>query len=159
MSVSNETERTPTGDEPEPWLVLHIESLSDQVYTMNDDDGWQWHWNATKAERLGRKNRRLFVFSLSEAGITPERILSQYPDLDAEYALNTDISCPLVFIPFGGKDQLVDGWHRLYLAALMGVDELLAYFLTQEEADACLIARLPPGRGFALGPTGKEETT
>jgi len=41
----------------------------------------------------------------------------------------------------------------------MGVDELLAYFLTQEEADACLIARLPPGRGFALGPTGKEETT
>ena len=62
-------------------------------------------------------------------------------------------------IPFQGKDQLVDGWHRLYLAALMGVDELLAYFLTQEEADACLIARLPPGRGFALGPTGKEQTT
>ena len=141
-------------------LVVHIESLSDQVYSMEDDDGWQWLWNATKAERLGRENNRAFVFSLHDAGITPDTILAQYPDMDEVYALNTDITKPLTFVPFRGKDQLVDGWHRLYKAALMGMDDMLAYFLTQEEADACLIVKLPPGQGLDWGqPPRKTEAT
>jgi hypothetical protein len=132
-------------------LVLRIESLSDQVYSMEDDDGTQYHWNATKAERLGKAGNRLFAFSLSEAGITPEKILSQYPDLDEVHALNSDLSKPLVFVPFAVKDQLVDGWHRLYKASLLGVDEMLAYFLTDEQAEQCLIVKLPPGQGVDWG--------
>ena len=113
--------------------------------------GWQWIWNASKAERLGKASNRLFVFSLLDAGITPEKILSQYPDLDEVHALNSDISKPIVFVAFKGKDQLVDGWHRLYKASLLGVDDLLAYFLTPEQAEACLILKLPPGQGLDWG--------
>ena len=41
-----------------------IQSLTDQIYSMEDDEGWQWHW------------------SVSEMGITPERIRGQYHGRD-----------------------------------------------------------------------------
>lgn len=142
----------------EDGTVLDMGSLSDQVYSMEDEEGWQYHWSVTAALQLGKQHDRLRVFSLSDADITPERILSQYPDLDEVYALNTDISRPLLFVMFKGKDQLIDGWHRLYKAALMGVDDLLAYFLTQEQADLCLVCKLPPGEGWDWGqPPHKEQ--
>ena len=93
-------------------LVIHVGNLSDQVYSMEDEEGWQYLWSVNEGLRLGVLNDRLRVFSLSEAGITPERILKQYPDLDEVYALNTDLSRPLLFVAFKGKDQLIDGWHR-----------------------------------------------
>lgn len=69
--------------------VLDMGSLSDQVYSMEDEEGWQYHWSVAAALQLGKKHDQLRVFALSDAGITPERILSQYPDLDEVYAINT----------------------------------------------------------------------
>ena len=39
----------------------------------------------------------------------------------------------------------------MFKASMLGVDELFANFLTQEEADACLVCKLPPGRGIDWG--------
>lgn len=49
----------------------------------------------------------------------------------------------------------MDGWHRLLKAALLGVDVLLAYILTQEEADSILVLKLPPGKGVDWGQKSK----
>lgn len=129
-------------------LIIRVGNLSNQVYSMKDEKGWQYLWSVNEGLRLGMQNDRLRVFSLSEAGITPERILSQYPDIEEVYALNTDLSSPLLFVAFNGMDQLADGWHRLLKAALSGVDELYAYFLTPEESNACLSGKFPPGQGL-----------
>jgi hypothetical protein len=56
-----------------------------------------------------------------------------------------------LFVPFRKKCQLIDGWNRLFKAAVLGVDTLPAYFLTQKEADACLVCTLPPGEGIDWG--------
>ena len=56
-----------------------------------------------------------------------------------------------MFVPVDDKVRLIDGWHRLLKAVLTGVDILPAYFLTQEEADACLVCCLPPGQGLDWG--------
>ena len=62
-----------------------------------------------------------------------------------------DRSKPLLFVPFNGSHQLIDGWHRLFKAAKTGVDVLPALVLTQEDADASLIVRLAPGHGLDWG--------
>ncbi len=140
-------------------LVIEAEVLLGQVYSLDDDEtDTQFHWSVTLALRLGKQNHRLQTFLLSEAGMTPERILQSYPDLDEVYALNTDLSKPLVFVSLRGKDVLIDGWHRLYLASLTGVDELLAYFLTEDEGNECLLFRLPRERAIHWGQRSSEQT-
>jgi hypothetical protein len=88
---------------------------------------------------------------LSEIGLTCDSIRAHYQDLDEAHAMATDLSKPLLFVPFGGSHQLIDGWHRLFKAAATGVDVLPALVLTQEDADASLIMRLPPGQGLDWG--------
>lgn len=130
---------------------LQIKSLTDQVYSMEDDLGWQWHWSVSEALKRAQDRGKIFTVSLSEMGITTERIRSQYDGMDEDYAMSVDLTRPLLFVPFRDKHQLVDGWHRLFKASILGVDELFAYFLTQEEADACLVCKLPPGKGIDWG--------
>ena len=129
-------------------LVMQVGDLSDQAFCLTDEEGWQHWWNVTQGLRLGMKNHLPQVFSLSQAEITPESILKHNSEIDETYAITTDLTKPLLFVPFKGKDQLIDGWHRLMKAALMGQDDLSGYFLTQKEADACLIMRFPPGQGI-----------
>jgi hypothetical protein len=131
--------------------LLRIRSLTDQVYSLEDEQGWQHHWSVSEAKRLAEARAELFTVSLSEMGVTPERIRERYDGLDEKYAMTTDLTRPLIFVPFKGKDQLIDGHHRLFKAAVLGADALLAYFLTQEEADACLVCKLPPGKGIDWG--------
>jgi len=139
-------------------LVVEAEVLLGQVYSLDDDEtDTQYHWSVALALRLGKANNRLQSFLLSEAGMTPERILLGYPDLDEVYALNTDLSEPLVFVSLRGKDVLIDGWHRAYLASLLGVDELLAYFLTEDEGNDCLLFRLPREKALDWGQPSSEE--
>ena len=128
-----------------------IQSLTDQIYSMEDDEGWQWHWSVAEALKYAQTRGELFTVSLSEMGITTERIRGQYDGMNETYALTTDLTQPLLFVPFRDKHQLVDGWNRLFKASVLGVDELFAYFLTQEEADDCLVCKLPPGRGIDWG--------
>src|SRR5690349_13797913 len=110
--------------------VISIQNLTDQVYSMEDNEGWQWHWNVAEGWRIAEARGEIFTVSLLELGVNVERIRRQYDDMDEAYALTTDLSKPLLFVPFREKCQLIDGWHRLFKAAFFGVDELLAFFLT-----------------------------
>lgn len=131
---------------------MTVHSLTDQVYSMEDEtDGYQYHWSVGEAKKQAKKRGQLYTISLSECGITMERVRRQYHGLDEAHALTTDLTEPLIFVPYKGKDQLIDGWHRVAHALLTGVDALFAYFLTQEEADAALVCTLPPGQGIDLG--------
>lgn len=53
---------------------------------------------------------------------------------DPEYAMETDLSRPLILAELQeGKYKLLDGNHRLYKARALQVDRLPVYFLTREE--------------------------
>jgi hypothetical protein len=131
--------------------VIDLGDLTDQVYSMEDQDGTQYHWSVAAGLRLATARGQVWTVSLRQMGVTADLLRSLYHGLDEAHALTTDLSRPLLFVPFRGEDQLIDGWHRLLKAALTGVDALPAYFLTQAEADACLVCVLPPGRGLDWG--------
>ena len=139
----------PTGQE------VTITSLYDEVFSVDDIDGTQYHWNVTQARAIAEKRGEVHIVSLSQMGVTMDRVRAQYEGLNEVYALMTDLTQPIIFVPLGGEDQLIDGWHRLFHAAFLGVDELLAYLLTQEEADSCLVCTLPPEHGIDWGQKGK----
>lgn len=121
----------------------------DQVYSMVDNtDGWQYCWSVAEATNRARIKADLVMFSLSEAGITPDVIRSLYEEMDEARAMSRDLSVPVLFIPFKERHQLIDGWHRLFKAAMIGVDMLPALILSQEDADASLILKQPPEQPF-----------
>ena len=93
--------------------VLNLKSLTDQVYSMEDDEGWQWHWSISEALARAQDRDDLITVSLSEMGMTTERIRHQYDGMDELYAMTTDLEQPLIFVPFRDIHQLIDGWHRL----------------------------------------------
>ncbi len=132
-------------------VEIVLGSLFDQVYSMEDTNGEQYHWSVTEGKRRAHLRGALWTVSLSEIGITCAFIHAQYQGLNEAHAMTCDLRLPLLFVPFGGSHQLIDGWHRLFKAAATGVDVLSAYCLSQEDADACLILTLPPGQGLDWG--------
>ena len=130
---------------------IFLGSLLDQVYSFEDNDGTQYHWSVAEASRRALQRGAYWTVCLSEIGLTCDSIRARYQDLDEAHALTRDLSRPLLFVPFGGSHQLIDGWHRLFKAAKTGVDVLPALVLTQEDADASLIVRLAPGHGLDWG--------
>ena len=125
-------------------VEVYLGSLQGQVYSMEDKEGWQYHWSIPEATRRAHLRGEPVTVSLSEMGITCDRIRSQYQGLNEIHALTRDLRLPLLFVPFGHQHQLIDGWHRLFRAAKTGVDLLPAWCLSQEDADASLILKLPP---------------
>ena len=130
---------------------VFLGSVLDQVYSFEDDDGTQYHWSVAEASRRALLRGQYWTVSLSEIGLTCDSIRARYQGLDEAHAMTKDLSKPLLFVPFGGSHQLIDGWHRLFKAATAGVDVLPALVLTQEDADASLIVRLAPGHGLDWG--------
>jgi hypothetical protein len=120
--------------------VLHQMLVTDQVYSFVDEDGTKYHWNTSLGRRIAEGDgRETVLFCPSEQGVDLAHIRKRYPDLDEGYAMRTDISEPILFVPFKGKVQLVDGWHRLAKAVKLGVLEIPALVLTQGEADNLLL--------------------
>jgi len=130
---------------------VFLGSLLDQVYSFEDDDGAQYHWSVAEASRRAMQRGQFWTVSLSEIGLTCNSIRARYQGLNEAHALTRDLNQPLLFVPFNGSHQLIDGWHRLFKAAATGVDVLPALVLTQEDADASLIVRLAPGQGLDWG--------
>ena len=151
----------PKGEtEDKDFLLLDFCSLSDESFTMNDVDGWQYHWNVTRARALAEHSGQVFRFRPADFGLTLAMVKQQYPDIDAEYAMTTDITRPLLLTLFqrhNAEDdepntlQLLDGWHRLYKAMVISVEVLPAYMLTAEKSELVLFAKLPPGKGINIG--------
>ena len=88
-------------------------SLLDQVFSFEDDDGVQYHWSVAEASRRALLRGQYWTVCLSEIGLTCDSIRARYQDLDEAHALTRDLSQPLLFVPFRGSHQLIDGWHRL----------------------------------------------
>lgn len=141
-------------------VTLRIRNLDDQIYSMEDEIGNQYHWSVGEALERAQKRGEQVTVSLSEMGVTPERVLHHYEGLDIAYAMTTDLTKPLLFIPFEGQHRLIDGHHRLFRAAVEGVEELPAYILTEEDKAQCLVCYLPQGKGIDWGQSpGKEKKT
>lgn len=115
-----------------------------QVFVHRADDGTLRGWDATVGNLIVRDGRAPMVFSLIEQGVTEEVIKRLSPELDEEYAMMTDLSQPLLFIPFEDAGLLIDGWHRLWKAHQLGVAELLVFLLTQAEADLIKVFEKAP---------------
>lgn len=142
------------------FIRLSLCSPTDEAFSMHDIDGWQYHWNVTRARTIAEQSGQLFRFRPADFSLTLDLVKEQYPDMDADYAMTTNLSRPLLLTLFvrqmAGEDepntlQLLDGWHRLYKALLTGVEYLPVYLLTQEQSDAVLFAKMPPGRGIDWG--------
>ena len=148
-------DKMPSGKRPAPRVII-VGSLSDQVYSYEDETGRQFHWSVTSALAFAQARNEVFTISLQEMGVTLPLVREQYQGLDERHALTCDLSQPLLFVPIGEKVRLLDGWHRVAKALLIGVDVLPACFLTQEEADVCLLWTAEPGKGIDWGQNDTE---
>jgi hypothetical protein len=126
-----------------------------QIFSVEDPDGTQYHFNASMGMCIARATGQPSMVSLKSSGITPEAIRANYTDLNEAYAMTTDTSRPILFVPHNGDALCVDGHHRLYKAAVLGQAEIPAYFLTQKQAEAITILTLPPGQGLDWGQRAK----
>ncbi len=129
-------------------VFIELRTLSNQLFGLIDDTDCQQFFDIAKGMELAQRECRLMAFSISEAEITLERLLKRNPSIDEAYAMTTDLSRPLLFFRMDGKDQLIDGHHRLMKALKLGEDMLKAYVLTKEQADSVLVVKLPPGKRF-----------
>lgn len=112
-----------------------------QIYEFHDsEDGLTYFWNATEGHRLAAaRQAEVLPLYLAEVGMTPKRILELYPELDRRKALGLPgvaLLSPILFVPHRGKHVLIDGWHRVYRAAVQGFPCLPAYVLTEAEGQA-----------------------
>lgn len=116
-------------------LVAKRPDITHQSFTHVAEDGMMRAWDVTEGNRLAATDHKLMLFPLDYHQVTPEKVRGFYPELNGAYALSTDLTRPLLFIPFFGQCLMIDGWHRLYKAAVLGLKDLPMYELTQEEAD------------------------
>lgn len=118
-----------------------------ETFTHETPDGTLRAWDVTLGNRIAQDGRQPLLFPLAEHGVTPEKVVSIYEGIDPAHAARADLSCPLLFVPLGEEALLVDGHHRLFKAALLELEELPMFLLTQEEADRIQWLQLPPGHG------------
>src|SRR5260370_23939587 len=115
---------------------IHLRAFRLQSYEHTDEHGTTRAWDVTQGIQIASDGRPTVPLNLEQLGLTAERIETLYEGIDREYAMTTDLSEPLLVIPFFDAILVIDGWHRLLSAASRGVRELPALFLTQKEADA-----------------------
>ena len=88
--------------------------------------------------------RQPMAFYPSDHGLTIPYLQKQYPDIDLDYAKTTDVTRPILFVPFwDGTSVLIDGWHRTLRAVLEGIPFLLCHELTESERDEVLVMKSP----------------
>jgi hypothetical protein len=129
--------------------VVLVPSLEAQCFTHVADDGTFRAWNATLGNEIAADGKHeLLSFHLADFDVTVEQVKALYPTIDPKRAETADLKQPILAIPFFEQFLIIDGWHRLYRAAVENVPALPMYFLTAAEADAIKMAELPPGHGI-----------
>jgi DNA repair protein RadC len=107
-----------------------------QTYEHTDGHGTIRAWDVTAGLRIAADGRPTVPFNLRELDLTIERIETLYQGIDSNYAMSTNLSRPLLYIPFFGAILVIDGWHRMWKAANLGIPELSVWRLNKEEADS-----------------------
>jgi hypothetical protein len=68
--------------------------------------------------------------------------------INEQHALSSDIDLTkpviMVWFPAVGAGMVIDGWHRIWRAAMEGLTELPCHLLTLEETDHIRVDNLPP---------------
>lgn len=127
-------------------FLLVISLVRQETFVLCVDGIWH-KWDITEANRLlDQRQAPVEQFRPADWDICPQHLLERYPDLDVDYArelTEEDMERPLLFVPIGGRHQLIDGWHRLYKAVTSGILSLPARVLSEEEAQAVLMERKP----------------
>ena len=124
---------------------MQLTVVSGQVFEFRDEeDGRTYVWDCGAARRLCQE-REPVALDLGGCGLSdPATVASYYRGLDEGYAAGMPLGRllePLVLVAHREKNVLIDGWHRLWRAASEGLEVLPAWFLSQEEADSCLLGR------------------
>lgn len=117
-------------------------------------DGTLRAWDVSQALELVSDGREPMHFSLKDRNITPGVVRTLYDGIDEEYAMTTDLRRPLLFIPFSGECLLIDGWHRMFHAAVLGLDDVLMYLLTEREAEVIQWVEVLPVASNCWFPAG-----
>lgn len=129
---------------PKNALVIVLPALDHITFSHEAPDGTLRAWDVTQGNEIARTHP-IMTFRPTDFQMTLEWIQQNYETLDWEYAKTTDLTKPLLIIPFGEQEILIiDGWHRLARAVLEGIEELPMVLLTQEEADSVQWLHLPP---------------
>ena len=119
-----------------------------ETFSFTDEYGTRYMWSVTQAkEVIAAAQVAAQDFDLAGQGITPERLMAQYPGLDTEKAASANLSEPVIFIGFKGEHLLIDGWHRMYRAVSENAPTIPSYVLTEEEAGTILVSETPKGGG------------
>ncbi len=132
--------------DPTEGTEIVVLNLTDQVFTFVDSEGGEWHWNASAGMRIAEASgRKPLAFYPSDHGLDIPQLKRQYESLDLDYARTTDVTRPILFVPFtNGTSVLCDGWHRLAHAILLGIPFVPCHELTEAERDSILVMKIPP---------------
>lgn len=119
-------------------------TLRQETFTYHHE-GVTYRWDVSAAWRLLLdKPRPPTLFVPSEQGVDIHHLMDRYRDLNVGYALTCDITLPLLFVPFQGRHQLLDGWHRLARILIeeetLGSARMPSFLLTEEEAADILLS-------------------
>lgn len=130
---------------PKNALVIVLPPLNHMTFSHEAPDGTLRAWDVTQGNEIA-KAHSIMTFRPTDFEMTLEWIVQNYESLDWEYAKTTDLTKPILVIPFGECEiLLIDGWHRLARAVLEKVEELPMVLLTQDEADSIQWLELPVG--------------
>jgi hypothetical protein len=92
---------------------IHFRAFRLQSYEHTDEDGTTRAWHVTQGIRIASDGRQTVPLNLEHLGLTTEKIEILYEGIDREYAMTTDLSEPLLFIPLFDALLVIDGWHRV----------------------------------------------
>ena len=128
-------------------IVIAVPPMEHLAFVHESPDGSLRAFDITRGNALVADGRKTEIFSLADHGVTMAFIYQNYEEINLEYAITTDLSRPLLFLPLHNARLLADGWHRLARAVMEGIEELPMYMLSQEEADSIQWLELPAGHG------------
>jgi hypothetical protein len=107
-----------TDETPEPGssgtILLNLGGLlAEESFSFTDNNSIEWTWAVTRAREYAASIRDVALFTYSQYGIDEAMVVQQYPSLDKNYAMTTDLSIPVLLVLFQSKLLCIDGWHRL----------------------------------------------
>ena len=94
--------------------------------------GFPFNWHITRAAAWIEENRDQIELSVVQVG--PRSPGADSPNLDEDFLPKADLTKPIIMVRMRPEFfRLIDGNHRVAKARRMGMAELPAYYLTEEQ--------------------------